>query len=110
VSLLSPGWARAFELVPLSPIVVNNYIIVHKLCVVGLLVIGYYAHSLQVKKDDYKGHPVAVKIISKAEVRATLEVMVLMSNLTFGLKIRMNRRIRNHYLLTTYVVACRPYI
>jgi hypothetical protein len=110
VSLLSPGWARAFELVPLSPIVVNNYVIVHKLCAIGLLVTGYYVHSLQVKKGDYKGHSVAVKIISKAEVRATLEVMMLMLNLTFGSKRRMDRRIRNHYLLTTYVVACRSYI
>jgi hypothetical protein len=93
------------------PVVVNNCVIVHKLCAIGLLiaVAGYSAHSLEVKKGDYKGDTVAVKIISKPKVRATLEVMVLLSNLTFGSKRRMNRT-RKHYLLTTYVVACWSYV
>jgi hypothetical protein len=48
---------------------------------------GHFGHtcSALVKKGDYKGHTVAVKIISKAKVRATtLEIMMLLSNLTFG--------------------------
>jgi hypothetical protein len=47
---------------------------------------GHFGHtcSAVVTKGDYKGHTVAVKIISKAKVRATLEIMLLLSNLTFG--------------------------
>jgi hypothetical protein len=64
----------------------------------------HFCHTCStiVKKGDYKGHTITIKIISKAKVRATLEVMVLLSNLTFGLKRWMNRRIRKHYLLTIF--------
>jgi hypothetical protein len=58
--------------------------------------------SAVIKKGDYKDHTIVIKIISKAKVRATLEVMVLLSNLTFGSKRKMNRRISKHYLLTIF--------
>jgi hypothetical protein len=49
---------------------------------------GHFGHtcSAVVKKGEYKGHTVAVKIISKAKVRGSYIALggMLMSNSTFG--------------------------
>jgi hypothetical protein len=80
----------------------KNFVVKYKLIKeVGREHFGHTC-SVVIKKGDYKDHTIVVKIISKAKVRATLEVMVLLSNLTFGSKRKMNRRISKHYLLTIF--------